>query len=236
VQLIDASKMFEKAAKSLGDKRNVIPDAAIAEITRVFGDFEDGPASRVVDNEELGYRQVTVERPLRLRFEASPESLAALAGAKALARLEPAVQTTFVDEIGRRIGRAGLPAALDGAARAAGVRVTAALRSAVMDALGRRDPAAPPVTGAEGRPVADPELRDVENVPLTEEPEEYLRREVHPQAPDAWLDDARTRVGYEIPFSRWFFQYAFPRPLPQIDRDLRASVARLQALVAEVLP
>jgi type I restriction enzyme M protein len=80
----------------------------------------------------------------------------------------------------------------------------------------------------------DPELRDYENVLLHEDVEEYLRREVLPHAPDAWIDHTKTKIGYEIPVTRHFFVYKKPRPLAEIDAELQSLEAEIQALLAEV--
>lgn len=85
-----------------------------------------------------------------------------------------------------------------------------------------------------GQPEPDGELRDYENVPLGEDVEEYLKREVHPHVPDAWIDHAKTKVGYEIPFTRHFYVYEPPRPLTEIDAELKALEAEIQALLSEV--
>jgi type I restriction enzyme M protein len=98
-----------------------------------------------------------------------------------------------------------------------------------------RDEAGQVVLGAKGKgkgkPVPDPELRDTENVPLTEDVPAYFEREVLPHAPEAWIDFERTRVGYEIPFSRHFYVFTPPRPLEDIDTELRVVMAKIQAMI-----
>jgi type I restriction enzyme M protein len=86
-----------------------------------------------------------------------------------------------------------------------------------------------------GKPVADAKLRDTENVPLAEDVEAYFKREVLPHAPDAWIDHDKTRIGYEIPFNRHFYVFQPPRPLEEIDADLRQVVGRIQAMLTEVM-
>jgi type I restriction enzyme M protein len=82
-----------------------------------------------------------------------------------------------------------------------------------------------------GKPQADSALRDTENVPLTEDVETYFRREVLPHAPDAWIDEEKTKVGYEIPFNRHFYVFEPPRPLAEIDADLAEVTARIKAMI-----
>jgi type I restriction enzyme M protein len=106
-------------------------------------------------------------------------------------------------------------------------------QKALRDALGVRDPEGE-VQLVKGEPEPDPELRDYENVPLHEDVEEYLRREVLPHVPDAWIDHTKTKIGYEIPFTRHFYVYKPPRPLAEIDAELKALEAEIQALLREV--
>lgn len=101
-----------------------------------------------------------------------------------------------------------------------------------------RDEAGKVVVGlkgkAKGKPVADPKLRDTENVPLAEDVEAYFKREVLPHAQDAWIDHDKTKIGYEIPFNRHFYVFKPPRPLEEIDADLKQVVGRIQTMLTEV--
>jgi type I restriction enzyme M protein len=124
--------------------------------------------------------------------------------------------------------RADLEEALTPVMKKAG-KVAAPVKRAVVAALLVRDPDSEPV---EGEP--DPSLRDTEDVPLTERVDAFIAREVLPFVPDAWVDDAKTKVGYEIPFTRQFYRYVPPRPLAEIDADIRASQQRLLILLSEV--
>ena len=105
---------------------------------------------------------------------------------------------------------------------------------AVLSALGERDPQAEICCDRHGNPEPDPELRDTETVPLLEEVDDYIAREVLPHIPDAWVDDTKTRIGYEIPFNRHFYVYEPPRPLNDIDADLQALEHEIIGLLAEV--
>jgi type I restriction enzyme M protein len=91
------------------------------------------------------------------------------------------------------------------------------------------------VTDRKGNPKADAGLRDTENVPLKEDIQTYFEREVLPHAPDASIDEKKSKVGYEIPFTRYFYEYQPPRPLEAIDADLKECVARIQDLLKEVV-
>ena len=84
---------------------------------------------------------------------------------------------------------------------------------------------------AKGRPVADSARRDTENVPLTEDVDAYFAREVLPHAADAWIDEDKTKVGYDIPFNRHFYVFEPPRDLAEIDADLREVTNRIKAMI-----
>jgi len=90
-------------------------------------------------------------------------------------------------------------------------------------------------TDKKGKPKTDANLRDTENVPLSDDIEVYFKREVLPHVPDAWIDHSKTKVGYEIPFTRYFYKYTPPRPLEEIDRDLKAKTEKIMKLLGEIV-
>ncbi len=160
VQLINANGLFEKRRKALGNKRNDIPENAIAEITQLYGDFKTSEISKIFDNSDFGYTKITVERPL-------------------------------YDENGELVLK-------------------------------------------KGKKQSDPSLRDTENVPLNEDINEYFKREVLPFAPDAWIDKSKTKVGYEIPFTRFFYKYEAPKPSVEIMKEILEIEKELDGALAEV--
>ena len=116
----------------------------------------------------------------------------------------------------------------------AGLKLPAALLKAILAALSERDETADICTDSDGKPEPDPELRDYENVPLKEDIHDYMKREVLPHVPDAWVDESKTKVGYEINFNRYFYKYTPPRPLEEIEADLRQIEAEIAEMLAEV--
>lgn len=160
VQLINANGLFEKRRKALGNKRNDIPESAIAEITQLYGDFRESEISKIFDNEDFGYTKIVVERPLR-------------------------------DEKGELVLK-------------------------------------------KGKKQADSALRDTENVPLKENIKEYFAREVLPFAPDAWIDEKKSKVGYEIPFTRYFYKYEAPKPSAEIMAEILELETELSGSLEEV--
>jgi len=238
VQLVNATGLFTKRRKSLGNKRNDISEEQIAEIVCLHGDFREGKLSKIFDNEDFGYRQITVERPLRIRYEATDDGLERFLAAKPVLaltagedemraslsagfRMAGATSTTDRKVAEKAIALA-LPS-LDGA----GSR----LAKEMLKALTVRDEGAPVVAGKAG-PEPDPELRDTEDVPLNQDVLAYFDREVLPHVPGSWIDEGRTKIGYEIPFTRHFYEYVPPRPLKEIDAEIRQLEADIQQLLA----
>ncbi|MBV7705304.1 type I restriction-modification system subunit M [Nocardia nova] len=248
VVLLDARDYWQKMRKSLGDKRKYLTPEHIEEITRLYGnavEVADDPEHplhgkvKVFRNSEFGYRRITVERPLRLRFELTAEALDQLAAVVPV-RKQYGDTDVFRKLLAPLVGSAwdkktdAITALKDAVAGAgepwpAGAPFTKALR----DSLGVRDPEGE-IQLVKGAPEPDADLRDFENVPLDEDVDDYLAREVLPHVPDAWIDHTKTKVGYEIPFTRHFYVYKPPRPLDEIDAELKALEAEIQALLGEV--
>ena len=238
-QLIDSTSFWKKMPKSLGNKRRLMDEDDIAKATRIYGDFEDGEFSKVLPNDAFGYRTITVERPLRLNFQVTPERLAALDNEKSLTRngldLEN-VKTALASIDPAKVfkSRPAFLKALDVALKKAGINLTAPQYKAVCQALSERDEAADICTGAKGKPEPDSELRDTENVALIEDVKAYFEREVRPYVADAWIDHDKTKVGYEVPFTRHFYKYVAPRPLEDIAQDLASVTADIVKMLSEV--
>jgi type I restriction enzyme M protein len=276
VQLIDARNFYIKMPKSLGNKRHKIggyedgePDQ-IAEITRIYGNLLDGgkhkftidgkekrlAVSKVFDNEDFGYRKITVERPLRLNFHASEERIARLdeqSGFKLIAssnKKNPKQRLAEIEEgkkrqeeirkflraFGNKLYKDRPPFLTDLKALdlKKDMRLDASELKAILGALGERDESAQICRDKDGNPEPDPELRDTENVPLKEKVETYFKREVMPHVPDAWIDHEKTKVGYEIPFNRHFYVYEPPRPLEEIEQKIKTLEEEILALLKEV--
>ena len=289
VQLIDGRHCFVKMRKSLGQKRNKIGDPRdnprepdhIAELTRLHGNFEDGEerdvvvedpithqprtrariVSKVFSNKDFGYREVTVERPLRMNFAATQQRVTRLEKERVFQNLaKSSKQPGHIHDREVAQGRARQESiramlqsieeatggnvvqdseAFKGILRkeeeAAGLRLRVPERNAVLAALGERDAEAEACRNSKGNLEPDPELRDTEIVPLSEDASEYMAREVLPHFPDAWVDENKTKVGYEIPFNLHFHVYEPPRPLEEIEADLHALEHEITELLTEVI-
>jgi type I restriction enzyme M protein len=256
VQLVDASgdRFSRLMKKSLGQKRRELTEDGIRLVARIFGEALDGGGqfseiSRVMPSSAFGYRRIAVECPLRLRFEVDEDGIARLITKKAVEKLHgPArdeLLATLREAMGGRLwmDRAAFKKELRLQFRAvSNLNLSAPLEKAILEALSTRDPEAAICTDERGRPEPDPELRDYEIVPYSEDIRAWFAREVLPHLPDAWIDErARDerdgeigRVGYEINFNRVFYRYQPPRPLEVINRELRDLEAQIARLVRDI--
>jgi type I restriction enzyme M protein len=231
VQLINAVSFFQKMRKSLGNKRNEISPAQIAEITSTYGDFEPGPYSKIFTNEEFGYNRITVERPLRLNFAATPERLAQVKDDELRGKLRTAL-AGLADIVKNRDT---FTTRLKSALKSAQITLNPTALKNVIAALSERDPTADICPDRQQQPEPDPDLRDYENVPLLEKIEDYFEREVKPHVPDAWIDHDKTKKGYEIPFTRQFYEYTPLRPLEEIQAEILGLETEIQQMLKGVM-
>ncbi len=162
IQLISAISFYNKMSRSLGNKRNEIGEDHTGTITKIYGDFRENEFSKIFENEDFGYWQITVERPLR-------------------------------DESG----------------------------SIVKD--------------SKGKPRPDANLRDSERVPLKEDIQTYFEREVLPHVSDAWIDESKTKKGYEINFTKYFYKYKPLRSLAEIRTDILALEKETDGLLRKAI-
>lgn len=247
VQLIDGSSMFGKMRKSLGSKRKELRPDDIATIAELYieqvndqGDADKPALSKVFDNADFGYATITVERPLQLRFELTSDTVDGVLAQKPIEKLKSGEQAAIRNALTGLIGgvwndRDAFVGELKDALRQAGIiKPGSPLIKALWSSIGEHDDNAVICTDSKGNPEPDPALRDTENVPLTEDIEEYFAREVLPHVPDAWIDHDKTKIGYEIPFTRHFYQYIPPRDLGEIKADLQILVKDITEMLAGV--
>lgn len=258
IQLVDSTAFFKKMRKSLGNKRNEVCEDQRDEITRLYGDFKDGECVRILDNSDFGYQRITVERPLRLNFAVTEERLARLQETTAFQdlatsrkRKDKVIIEAEIDEgqrqqqiilkalanlssLGVVKNRDAFSNQMKAAFRRVGLKISTPLFKAILMALAERDGTGEICTNGKGNPEPDPELRDFEKVPLKEEISEYMAREVLPHVPDAWVDESKTRIGYEINFNSYFYKYTPPRPLEDIEADLKHIEKEIADMLAEM--
>jgi type I restriction enzyme M protein len=235
VTLVDARELGTKMRRSLGDKRKELTPDAIAEISRLFRDALElagsEPRVTVMRNEEFGYARLTVERPMRRVWRVDDTTLAGLAD-DLVAEIDPLRGQAWTTEKAARI-----------AVSACGLDTKQI--NAVVKAIALYDADADPIHAKKGHGYeADPDLRDQENIPLPDgyldldddekvkavrdAAEKHLAEEIHPYVPDAWIDHDKTKIGYEIPFTRQFYVYKPPRPVAEIRADIDKLEAQIQ--------
>jgi type I restriction enzyme M protein len=259
-QLIDATAFWKPMRKSLGDKRREMTAEDLERITKLYQDFKEGEHSKIFQKTDFGYRKITVERPLRLNFQASPERIERLKDQTAFVNLAVSkkkdkkerekeekegkkVQAEVLDALGK------LPKALfkdralfEAELAKLDISLSAPLKKAVFAALSERDETADICTDKNGEPEADSDLRDTENVPLSETIAAFFEREVIPHVPDAWIQtnvrDAKDgevgKVGYEINFNRYFYEYQPPRDLEEIEAEIKTLEKEIMEMLKEV--
>lgn len=294
IQLIDATKHFQKMRKSLGHKRNELSNNHIDEITKLYAEFsqnakskvaidgkvEELVCSKIFDNRDFGYLKITVERPLRLNFQANRERIERLQEQSAFLNLTESKKRknseAALAEIaeGKKLQRQIIAVlqSLDASIiyknrdefetilnKKLKLKLPASVKKALMQALSERDEDGDICLDNKGNPEPDSELRDTELVPLPaniplplpidysekadntelrklvqKHCEDYLKREVLPHVPDAWIDHSKTKVGYEIPFNRHFYVYKPPRPLAEIEEEIKTLEAEIAELLKEI--
>ena len=255
IQLINAISFFRKMRKSLGNKRNYLTDDNTNKIVELYDKFEEGKYSKILDNEEFGYTKVIVERPLQLNYQVTEERLENLYSVKSFAKLaeskkkDPGLKLEEEEK-----GRKKQEEIID-ALKTIGdklyknwdefeARVEEALKDFELStnfikniilALSEHDNTADYVLDKKGNKSPDSKLRDSEKIPLKKDIKEYFEEEVKPYYPNAWMNRKKDKIGYEINFTKYFYEYKPPRPLEEIEKDIKEVTAEIQELIKEEL-
>lgn len=257
VQLINAVEFYQKMRKSLGNKRNELSEEQINDITRIFGDFKESECSKIFDNEDFGYQKIVVERPLRLNFQTTEERINRLyneTGFMNLAKSKKKGQAGLEEiEQGKKLQQAMIAVlqsmdstffyknrdeftkTLKKAFKNSDISLNSNYLKFILSALSEKDETADICIDSKGRPEPDADLRDTENVPLKENIHIYFEREVRPHVPDAWIDEDKTKIGYEIPFTRHFYKYQPLRPSQEIMQDIKKLEQQIKEKLKKVM-
>lgn len=245
----DENVFYAAMRKSLGSKRKELTEDAIETIVKTYGQFVENDFSKIFDYQAFGYRRITVERPLQLAVYPKDElRITALTTDKAWDKLNEHAQHSILvalaslnndKYLSRDVFLKALTTELETATPA--VKLSAAQLKLIVKHLSEHDDEAE-ICKTKGKIEANPDLRDNENVPLTESVDDYFAREVLPHVPNAWIDTKKTDeqdcevgiVGYEIPFNRHFYEYVPPRSLTEIDADLDKVSSDIMQLLNEV--
>jgi len=222
IQLIDATEMKSPLRKNLGNKNCEFTPEIRKEILRIFMEMEESDVSMVFNNEDFGYWSITVERPLRLRVFPEREI------PEGVFRKE-----SELEEVKRVLSELPEDVPLDDwGAFAKATKLKAATLKKIRPYITEKDPSAKVVKGE-----ADTELRDTEIVPFTYEGgiEAFMQNEVLSYAPDAYEDESKRKIGYEISFTKYFYKPVELRPMEEIIRDLKTLEAEADGMMAEIL-
>lgn len=229
VQLIDASECWSLPDKGLGEKRREMKETDRQRVLEEYAAFEDSAMSKVLTPNDLGFRDLKVTKQARLRVEVTPEAVATVLAHKSAVPEHADVLADCAD-----VAYNDLPEAMKAAAKKRGVKMLAGIIDTALTAVGVPDESAEPAVDRKGNPVLDPAFTMTERVPLAEDVDEHMAREVLPFAPDVTWDEDAAKVGYEIPFKRVFYVPEPVRPLEEIDAEVSVVMGRLAEKFAEV--
>jgi type I restriction enzyme M protein len=255
IQLIDASTYYKKMRKSLGNKRHEITKEDIKTILSLYNQLEENDEIKIFDNEDFGYTKVVVERPLQLNYQISEERLENLYAINNFSKLalsknkDP--QIKLKEEKEGKAQQEKILNSLKGIDNVlfknwdefessvkkalSGFKLTPAFIKQIIIALSEHDDTADYVTDNKGNKKPDPKLRDTEKIPLKKYVDEYFQEEVLKYYPDSWMDRKKDKIGYELNFTQYFYKYEPPRPLGEIEADIKAVTAEIQELIREDL-
>jgi type I restriction enzyme M protein len=255
IQLVNATAYWEKMRKSLGNKRHKLNEQHIKDISSLYHEFKDKGDSKIFNNEDFGYTKVMVERPLQLNYQASDERLENLYSYSAFTKLAVSKNKNIEKKIKEEQEGKELQKKIIKALKNIGdklfknwdefekevikavkeFKLTSAFIKNIILSLSEHDDTADYVLDKKGNKQPDSALRDNEKIKLTEDIEEYFKREVLPYYKDAWMDRSKDKVGYEINFTKYFYKYVPPRDLGEIEKDIKDVTSEIDKLLQEEL-
>jgi type I restriction enzyme M protein len=246
IQLINAVDFFEKMKRSKGNKRNFISENQISEITRIYGEFKETKYSKIFDYEDFGYQRVSVEQPIRRCYQVNEEKIEKFMEEPGFKRIGEQkngelLQKQIIEGLKEKFvfnrvykNHGNFMEDIKELFSNINIRLYSYIKDALINAFGWNDESAEPATDKKGNMIPDPDLREYENIPLKEDINEYFEREIKPHLQDAWIDYSKTKIGYEIPFTRYFYEYEKLRPLEEIDNDIKKLEKEILELLKEV--
>jgi len=250
VMLIDARNIRTQMRKNLGEKRYEITDENAKEVLSHYTENKNSDQVKILNTTDFAYRQITIQRPLRLKFEITDESMERLqnhkeflndvpskkkgekgdAENKAWQELRAAIYEILESMRGKIIvSRAEFLKKFENELKKRNLKITKRTIKVVWQQIGERNEEADICLDDDGKPEVDNELKDYERVPWGIDVNEYFKKEVLPYASDAWIDESVKDekdgkvgiVGYEIPFTRFFYKYEEPRKVEEIEKDIK---------------
>lgn len=255
IQLIDGSTKFKKMRKSLGNKRNYLSEDDIKQILELYDQYEVTDEIKIFDNDDFGYTKVSVDRPLQLNYRVSEERLENLYAVNAFSKLAESKKKDLIEkQKEENQGKAKQEQIINALKKIDNkpfnnwdefeseinrvlkkFKLTPAFIKQIILALSEHDETANYVTDNKKNRKPDPKLRDTEKIPLKTDIDEYFEQEVLKYYGDAWMDRKKDKIGYEINFTQYFYKYEPPRPLEEIEADIKKVTAEIQELIREDL-
>ena len=237
----------------MGNKRNEISEEQIIEIVSLYNETKENKKVKIFDNEDFGFHKITVERPLRLNFNLSKERIERVKYEKAFQNLatskkkgeagekqveegialQQAIISTLLKNCSDKLikNRDEFTKQLKELFKKEEIVVLTSVFKAILNGLSERDKTADICMKNKTTVEPDTELRDYESIPLKEDIQAYFEREVLPHVPDAWIDETKTKVGYEIPFTRHFYEYTPIRS----SKEILGEIQELEVEISEQL-
>lgn len=263
IMLIDARNRKTNLRKNLGNKRYKISEEDLNEIVKEYSTNKESENVKIFDSSEFGYRAVTIQQPLRLKFIINDESLERLKNNKTFLNDVPSKKKgekgkeenkdwqelrasiyKALDELKGKIymSRISFLESLEAILKEKDIKVPTKYIKIICQEIGEHDDEAEICKDKDGNPEADNDLKDVERVPLNDDIKKYFNSEVAPYLPDAWIDedvvdekDGKVgKVGYEIPFTRYFYKYILPREPEEIQSEIEILEKEIQKLMTEI--
>ena len=236
IQLINGIKLCKKLGKSLGNKRNIMSNDHIAQITQTYGDFSENSICKIFENDDFAYYDVTVERPLRLKFRLTKDNLKEICDEKGfqnlvksknggieqqkhiyniLIKLSETYQSHYFDS------QIKFHEFLKKEFQRYNVKLTQSILKTITKRCGEKCKTAKPVVDGKGSPKPDKDLTDHEYIQKKVNIDEYFTKEVQPFVQDAWIDKTKTKEGYEIQFTRYFYEHEELRDMKEIEEEIK---------------
>jgi type I restriction enzyme M protein len=227
VQLINAKSIFEEMQSHAEYNKNVISDNQIEKILNIYNDFQDDEYSKIINNNDFGYRMITIEQPLKRNFQFSIERLERLKQDSTFKKLKDSTKKEIIDILKTidplRVftDSEEFLAVLEETFKKADFKLTKKLELTIEDALSERDDNAKPILSKTGNKIPDPYLKKYENIPLNVNIESYFEKEIKPYMKDAWINDSsKNNIGYEIPFDKYFYNFKPLIPVSEVESEI----------------
>ncbi len=259
IQLVNATEYYQLMRKSLGNKRKEISNEQIKQIKDLYNRFEESENSKIFDNEDFGYRKITVERPLKLSFKVNEEAIENVKNTTQFINLE--VSKKKDEEVKAKEERDGREKQekllnllnsfdsnfeymdrdkfikdLKAKSKEFDLTLSAGLIKAIVNAIGVRNEYAVVCKDSKGNIESDSSLKDTESISLKEDVYEYFEKEVKPHVNDAYIDESSiNNIGYEIPFTRHFYKYEELRSFEEIMKEVESLESEIALEIRKVL-